>query len=270
MSRVEDILQCLIDGETYDGPVSSRVEEILVDSYEGDPKSRVEALLLALTNSGEYDGPILSRIEDILLAKLNDTEYEGPVLSNVESLLLEWEPGGLIPDIYEKVKGFTFSNSYFTTPIKLSGSDTIRFIFSYDRPCNVLGSYLSTSSEANFSFYATSSAYMRYDGHLYRPSISSNTKYEAVASPTGFSLNGTKVSTWTEEEFTSDDNMMIGMLPNSSSPSFTGYFEGPIVVDGKLNCVPVKRIYDDELGYYDTVSKTFLTNEGSGSFTILS
>lgn len=113
MSRVEDILQCLIDGETYDGPVSSRVEEILVGSYEGDPKSRVEALLLALTNSGEYDGPILSRIEDILLSKLNSTEYEGPVLSNVEALLLEWIPDGnllIMDEAYIKMGKYIDNN----------------------------------------------------------------------------------------------------------------------------------------------------------------
>lgn len=269
MSRVEDILQCLIDGETYDGPVSSRVEEILVGSYEGDPKSRVEALLLALTNAGEYDGPILSRIEDILLAKLNGTTYEGPVLSNVEALLLEWEPGGPIPDIYEQVKGFEFDNAYFTTPIKLNGSDTIRFIFSYTKACNVLGAYTGTSADNNLSYYASAQSYMRYDGSLYRPNTSTNTRYEVVVTSTGFWLDGDKTSSWTEKDFETDDNMMIGMLPNSSAAKFAGYFEGPIVVDGKLNCVPVKRIADNELGYYDTVSKTFLTNEGSGSLTIL-
>lgn len=269
MSRVEDILQCLINGDSYDGPVQSRVEEILLEDFDGSPLSRVEELLLALRDEGSYSGPVLSRIEDILYCKENDYAYEGPVLSRIEALFLEWSVNDL-PDDYEEVKGFNMKDVHFNTTVKLSGADTLRFTFAYNNACNVIGAYLSAAADNNYSFYATSQSYMRYDGELYRPTISKNTKYEALVNSSGMWLNGDKVASWTKKNFTSTDYMMIGMLPNSQSSAFDGYFEGRIIVDGKLRCIPVKRLSDDALGYFDTVSMEFLEKQGSGTLSILS
>lgn len=106
MSRVEKILQAMIDETSYDKAPQSRIEAILLaiknnTQYSHLPHSRIEEILLAIKNNTSYDKDPMSRIEEILLAKLNSVEYKKPVQSKIEKLLLKW----LYQDLYLTLKG---------------------------------------------------------------------------------------------------------------------------------------------------------------------
>lgn len=97
-SRVEDILESLINGTSYDKLPKSRVEAILIaflgSPYDKNPLSRVEELLLALKDGGLYSDGVLSRVEAILNSKLTGEEYTDEPKSRIEELLLEWDASG--------------------------------------------------------------------------------------------------------------------------------------------------------------------------------
>ena len=106
MSRIEKILQAMIDETSYDKAPQSRIEAILLaiknnTQYSHLPHSRIEEILLAIKNNTSYDKESMSRIEEILLAKLNSVEYKKPVQSKIEKLLLKW----LYQDLYLTLKG---------------------------------------------------------------------------------------------------------------------------------------------------------------------
>lgn len=106
MSRIEKILQAMIDETSYDEAPQSRIETILLaiknnTQYSYLPYSRIEEILLAIKNNTSCDKESMSRIEEILLAKLNSVEYKKPVQSKIEKLLLKW----LYQDLYLTLKG---------------------------------------------------------------------------------------------------------------------------------------------------------------------
>lgn len=95
MSRIERILQAIIDGTSYNEAPQSRIEEILLaikndTDYLKSPYSRVETLLLAIKNNTDYSDLLQSRIEEILEHKLHNTVYEKDALSRIEKLLIDW------------------------------------------------------------------------------------------------------------------------------------------------------------------------------------
>lgn len=177
-----------------------------------------------------------------------------------------------LPSAYREVNGFSFDgDSYFVTDLILNGDDTISFEYSAKTACNVIGSYKSGSANNNFSFYHAANAYIRYDGSLYRADLSTNTRYKVDFTPTGFYVDSSLAKGWSEAQFTCDDAMRIGALPNSTAAKLSGALYGRVKVNGgnKFNGVPVERIADNVLGYYDTVSGDFYTNQGTGSVTEL-
>lgn len=172
----------------------------------------------------------------------------------------------ILPSGYTALSGITFDgNSRFITSIVLTGDDTLRFRYRASKSCNVIGSYVSASADNNFSYYHTGSSYVRYDGNLFRTSMSNNTDYSVVFSKSGFVVNSSDVLTWSPETFTCNAPLWIGMLPNSSAASFSGVFWGNIEIDGKFKGIPCKRNSDEEIGYFDVYSDEFLTNQGTGS-----
>lgn len=95
MSRIERILQAIIDGTSYNEAPQSRIEEILLaikndTDYLKSPYSRVETLLLAIKDNTDYSDLLQSRIEEILEHKLHNTVYEKDALSRIEKLLIDW------------------------------------------------------------------------------------------------------------------------------------------------------------------------------------
>ena len=176
-----------------------------------------------------------------------------------------------LPSGYTKLAGITMNNGpYFViTDFKLKGSDTLRFSFSATDACNILGCYTNSTAQTNYSLYVglSTAKYMRYNGGTYDSAIVTGVKYNVVMSPTGSTGLPTS-STWEAKDFTAASDMCVGTTSTgATSAKLKGTLYGDIVVDGRLRLIPCKRDSDDEIGYYDTVSKTFYTNQGSGTPT---
>ena len=184
-----------------------------------------------------------------------------------------WVNPNLVPSEYRRLTGIVFnSNVYYEAPFKLEGSDTLRFSFSIDKACNVIGCYSSTTADNNYSLYASganNAKYMRYNGGTYNSSVSLDTRYDVEITPTG--TKGFKTdSTWEQKEFIADDNMTIGTTSiNASSSKLDGILYGNIEVVNKGIFIPVERISDGAIGYYEAISESFLENQGTGTPRIL-
>ena len=170
-----------------------------------------------------------------------------------------------VPSPYEFLEYVYFDGSgMLELPHVLTGADTARLKFRVYKVGNVFGWYSGSTSGTNqYSLYASSSAYVRYDGSLSRAwSLAvSATIHDAVFTPTGYSDRGSAVDVFTAKTFTCGGNTMLGGLPNSTSAKaqFTCY---GFSIDGKCNLVPAKRKSDDAIGLYDTINDAFYT----GSF----
>ena len=194
----------------------------------------------------------------------------GVIVSNSKAHCIE---DGTVPQEYRKLTGIIFdSNVYYKTSFKLEGSDTLKFSFSIDKTCNVIGCYSSTIANNNYSLYASGSSgakYMRYNGGTYNSFVSFDTRYDVEITPTG--TKGFKTdSAWEQKEFISNDNMTIGTTSiNASSSKLDGILYGNIEVVNKGIFIPVERISDGAIGYYEVISGKFLDNKGTGTPRIL-
>ncbi len=180
-----------------------------------------------------------------------------------------WVNPNLVPTEYRRLTGIVFdANVYYEAPFKLEGSDTIRLSFSITRACNVIGCYSKTTADNNYSLYASGSSgakYMRYNGGTYNSSVSLNTRYNIEVTPTGTTGFRTD-STWEQKDFIADDNMLIGSTAvDASSAKLDGIMYDNIEVVGKGLFIPVERISDGVIGYYEAISGAFLQNQGTGT-----
>ena len=263
MSRVEKILQHILDGQTPMEPSMSRVEQILraiageSDTY-GVPLSRIEKLLQKWHGDSVDLEPPQSRVEKLLYILVGESvEAEDP-MSRIEQLLLE-----LTENTDTILAGLKFDgDSWFEIPVRLTSDDTIHFTYSARINCNVLGSYVSSTADNNFSFYHGASVYARYGNQLKRANAESNTEESIRMGKTGFDINDEHYD-FDPAEFVCETDLLIGRLPNSSQPKFKGYFLGPISAGSRFNLVPVMT-KDGEIGYRDTISGVLYTNQGTG------
>lgn len=135
---------------------------------------------------------------------------------------------------------------------------------------NVFGSYNGTSSGTkNFSLYlyggGSTSSYLRYGGQLLRPRFGSGER-TITFGKSGTSGFYTDV-TVEPDTFTTEAGAFIGMLPNSSSPAYTGTIVGDITVGTRLKWIPCERTADGVVGYYEAVNGKFIEPSGTGSAT---
>lgn len=180
-----------------------------------------------------------------------------------------WVNQNLVPLEYRRLTGIVFdSNVYYEASFKLEGSDTLRLSFSITKACNVIGCYSKTTADNNYSLYASGSSgakYMRYNGGTYNSSISLNTRYDVEVTPTGTTGFRTD-STWEQKDFIADDNMLIGSTSvDASSSKLDGIMYDNIEVMGKGLFIPVERVSDGAIGYYEAISGAFLENQGTGT-----
>lgn len=181
-----------------------------------------------------------------------------------------WANPNLVPSEYRRLTGIVFdANVYYEAPFKLEGSDILKFSFSIARnACNVIGCYTSGGANNNYSLYASansSAKYMRYNGGTYSSYFSLNNRYDVEVTPTGTTGFRTD-STWEQKDFIADDNMLIGTTAvDASSAKFDGTMYDNIEVVGKGLFIPVERISDGAIGYYEAMSGAFLQNQGTGT-----
>ena len=134
---------------------------------------------------------------------------------------------------------------------------------------NVFGSYNGASSgRKNFSLFlygngSSSNCYLRYGGQLLRPRFGSGERTITFgkSGTSGFLTDATAEP----DTFTTVAAAFIGMLPNSSSPAYTGSIVGNILVGTRLKWIPCERESDGVVGYYEAVKGVFLEPVGTGT-----
>lgn len=175
--------------------------------------------------------------------------------------------GGGVPSEYRRLAGIVFNAAtyYLITSFHLRGIDTVRLSVSVNKSCNIFGCYTSGSAQDNYSMFASTSGsakYMRYNGGTYKSRWDSSDigqRFDIVVTPTGTSgMPPGQDDTWTEQDFTSTAELCIGSTSTTASSSkLDGTIFGDFIVDGRLRAVPVERISDGTIGYYDVYGGEF-------------
>ena len=181
-----------------------------------------------------------------------------------------------LPRGYKRLTGISFDgDTWYETGEALTGADEVTMTLgnTASQGQNVFGSYNGTSSGTkNFSLFiygngSSTSSYFRYGEQLLRPRFGTGERTIT------FGKNGTdgfaSDATATPDTFTTPANAYIGMLPNSTSPAYTGDIKGNITVGTRLKWIPCERVSDNAIGYYEAVNGAFVAPSGTGTPTAL-
>lgn len=177
-----------------------------------------------------------------------------------------------LPIGYKRITDIKFDGYFwYETGEALTGDDdvTMTLANTVSSGKNVFGSYNGTASGTkNFSLYlygggSSSNCYFRYGSQLVRPRFGDGERTITFGA-SGTSGFATNVSV-TPEDFTAEAPAYIGMLPNSSSASYTGSIMGSITVGTRLKWIPCERESDGVVGYYEAVNGVFLEPTGTGT-----
>ena len=168
-----------------------------------------------------------------------------------------------LPSGYKRLESISFDGAgYYNTGEKLHGFDVVTMTISGTSTTgqNLFGCYSGTSA-INFSLYiygagSSSNSYFRYGDTLLRPRYGSGKKTISfgVGGTSGFADDASVG----EKVFETDSVAWIGMLPNSTSPAFTGDIWGSVVVGERLEWIPCERQADGVVCYYEKYSETIL------------
>lgn len=181
-----------------------------------------------------------------------------------------------LPLGYKRLVGIRFDgNTYYETGEAMSGDDDVTMTLdnTSTQGQNVFGSYNGTSAGAvNFSLFiygggSSSNSYFRYGDQLLRPRYGTG-KRTITFGKSGTDGFLTDVSA-TPDTFTTPANAYIGMLPNSTSPAYTGDILGNILVGTRLKWISCERASDGVIGYYEAVKGNFIAPSGTGTPTSL-
>lgn len=203
---------------------------------------------------------------------LSEDEYQSETLR----LLGAIAEGGL-PLTYERIAGIKFDGAvWYETGEALTGGDDVTMTLddTVTMGQNVFGSYNGTSSGTkNFSLFiygnnSATGSYLRYGEQLLRPRFGNGERTITFgkSGTDGFLTDATA----TPETFTTVATAYIGMLPNSTSPAFSGSIIGEVLVGTRLRYIPCKRKADDVIGYFEAVTRTFIEPSGTGTPTVVS
>ena len=181
-----------------------------------------------------------------------------------------------LPRSYKRITGIKFDGDFwYNTGEVLNGGDAVTMTLANTATGgqNVFGSYNGTAGgKKNFSLFiygggASNGSYYRYGEQLLRPRFGGGERTITISG------NGTDGFTTdviaTPDTFVTEAPAYIGMLPNSSSASYTGSIMGSIdVVNNgqlRLRWIPCERQSDGAVGYYELKSGTFLEHVGTGT-----
>ena len=274
LTRVETFLAA-IAGEDVETPTPiTRVEIFLAEWAEGGGGSVVKtitgnapltfealaAALVSLTQDGKT-------VQDGTPTPDNPVDI---VCNNGTLTMVDDE----LPIGYKRVASIKFDGDiYYATGEALSGDDDVTMTLDGTSTTgqNIFGSYNGTSSGAvNFSLFiygggSSTSSYFRYGTQLLRPRFGSGERTITFgkSGTDGFAVDATA----TPDTFTTPANAYIGMLPNSTSPAYTGTIIGNITVGTRLKWIPCERESDGAVGYYEAVNGNFIAPTGTGTPT---
>ena len=177
-----------------------------------------------------------------------------------------------LPAGFKRLASIKFDGDFwYETGEVMTGNDDVTMTLSgtVTTGQNVFGSYNGTETGTkNFSLYlygggSTSNCYLRYGEQLLRPRFGSGDR-TITFGKSGTSGFYTDV-TAEPDTFTTVAGAFIGMLPNSSSPAYTGSIVGNILVGTRLKWIPCERESDGVVGYYEAVKGVFLEPVGTGT-----
>lgn len=181
-----------------------------------------------------------------------------------------------LPAGYKRLTGIRFDgDTWYETGEALTGADDVTMTLdnTASQGQNVFGSYNGTSSGSkNFSLFiygngGTSNSYFRYGEQLLRPRFGTGERTITFgqSGTDGFATDASA----TPDTFTTPANAYIGMLPNSTSPAYTGDIKGNITAGTRLKWIPCERAADGVIGYYEAVKGNFIAPSGTGTPTSL-
>lgn len=176
-----------------------------------------------------------------------------------------------LPSGYKRIKSIDFDGDFwYDTGKKLLGTDNVTMTLDNTASGgqNVFGSYNGTGSGTkNFSLYlygggSSSNCYLRYGSQLVRPRYGDGEKTITFGKDgtSGFTTNVTV----NEDAFETEATAYIGMLPNSSSPAYTGKIVGDIFIGNRLRYIPCENP-SGVIGYYEIKGGTFIEPVGTGT-----
>lgn len=179
-----------------------------------------------------------------------------------------------LPVGYKRITEIDFDgDTWYETGKALTSEDVVTMTLAGTSSTgqNVFGSYNGTAEgRVNFSLFiygagSTSQSYFRYGTQLLRPVFGSGQRTITFGQDgtTGFATD--KSATFAE--FETPANTYIGMLPNSTSPAYTGRIIGEITVGTRLKWIPCERELDGAIGYYEAVNGSFIAPSGTGAPT---
>ena len=174
-----------------------------------------------------------------------------------------------LPKGYKRILGMTMNNDcFYQTSVYPTGADTLKFSYEWTSTtaCNVIGCYTTSSAEDNLSLYIGSNQtakYLRYNGGTASSYSLANKRYDVQITPTG-SIGMETEDTWEQKEFTCSVPLCIGITgASATSAKFIGNLYGNVEVVDKVKFIPCDRLSDNEIGYYDTLNKTFIEPTGT-------
>ena len=189
-----------------------------------------------------------------------------------------------VPPQYTWVRYVTFSGAqYINTGINQLGDTTITADFNFSTVnASSATQYLFggqnspavTSTYERMSFGSISSQWIAYYGNLSGTGGSADTLRHTVVMHNGVTTVGsTLIYNPAQQTFTSGQNIYLGVSNNGGSPT-AGFFNGnvysfSIAKSGTtvINLIPVVNNQTGTCGFYDTISKSFFANQGSGTLT---
>ena len=166
------------------------------------------------------------------------------------------------------------ANAWFATNLYLTSKSEVIADLQFEGSAgNVYGCYTGSNASDNFCLYAgsaSSDAYIRWDGHLYRAfRPTSGTRYKIRHSWNGFVVDGTaETNPFTDNPdsvFTCANPFYVGNLANSSAAKLKGRIyrltvktNGGVVMD----LVPCQNS-SNVCGLYDVIGRTFYQSQGT-------
>ncbi|MBR5185392.1 MAG: hypothetical protein IKW19_03750, partial [Akkermansia sp.] len=242
----------------------------LTNGEGGEPVPEITWVKVSGTSPLSLPGAIANAIKSLIQYGKCSTSGGDIYCNNGKLVALDDE----LPVGYKRITEIRFDGDfYYNTNESLSGDDDVTMTLANTSTTgqNVFGSYNGTASGTkNFSLFiygggSQSNSYFRYGEQLFRPRFGSNER-TITFGKIGTDGFATDVS-GTPETFTTPANAYIGMLPNSTSPAFTGSIIGNILVGTRLTYIPCERVSDGTVGYYELNSGVFLEPVGTGTPT---
>jgi len=224
---------------------------------------------LPLTLPHSLAANILSLVRTGAMTQTPAPTPDAPVYPSINGGLVQMVDDEL-PANYQRLTGISFDgNFHYETGEALTSDDDVTMTLANPSSSgtNVFGSYNGGASRANFSFYiirsSSSGSYFRFGNQLKRP-VYGGTEQRTITFGAGGTSGFMVDASVDPDEFTTPANVYIGMLPNSSSPSYDGDIVGSILVSTRLEWIPCESD-GGVIGYYERVNGNFIAPTGDGT-----